>query len=745
MANYLLVTEKTKANVIDDIIKAGEHPECDKLERYRRQGKINKKGVLLVEHKHILKNERSYINGRLTLMSFTNELRKKISVKCYDLDIVKCLPSCARYYAKKYSIDTPQLDDYLKNTEDWFEAGLTKKDINIILNKVDAKKFLESKNNQKLNGLHTEVQLLIEKLKNLNEFKSQIKYAKQKTEEINPNNFLFYILAPLELQVIRKVYDFCETNGIHFNCYTYDGALIQIPDELKSNDILKEINKLVEDIVTFKYKPFNENEKKSEGEKISNDTGIVDTGPVDCRISDKIVEYFKGRIYRVGDKLMVYDELEGIWFENPKDHLRIFKRENYLFEIEEKCNFLAIYKNIYQLIEVSAPVDNNFYNDKDTGYLLFNNGVLDMYYKKILPFNSDYRFTKKINRSFDPYRDYDTERLLDTLFKSMITDEEKMEYLLQLLARGVAGQYLDRQFLVLLGNSACGKSLIVKLFKYTFGSFITTFVADNLIKKTGNNRHDPERENAVLTKIFDTRLAFASEFSLPQDTTGRDFKIDGNKVKSWVSGGDSVDARKVGLASFELVNKSTICMVCNDILEVDNPDQSYIDRANYIQADRSSQKGLLEPNVKFFPAINPDEIDEYIKNTDTLDSLVSLMCDYYADSIDLRMERPESVKHTSLEYIGEQNKPDNWVEKNFEIVPIHPDWITGDVVNWDLVGDNWIAFDDLYQAYKRDGQQGSQTKFGRVLGDFSISKQKKVNKKNVMVRIGIKRLSNEIE
>ena len=90
------------------------------------------------------------------------------------------------------------------------------------------------------------------------------------------------------------------------------------------------------------------------------------------------------------------------------------------------------------------------------------------------------------------------------------------------------------------------------------------------------------------------------------------------------------------------------------------------------------------------------------------------------------MQRPDCVKFVSLEYIGEQNKPDNWVQKNYEIVPIEPEWIKDGTANWELIGDNWVSFDELYQHFKRDGQQGSQTNFGKMLNDFSVSKDKKI-------------------
>ena len=55
------------------------------------------------------------------------------------------------------------------------------------------------------------------------------------------------------------------------------------------------------------------------------------------------------------------------------------------------------------------------------------------------------------------------------------------------------------------------------------------------------------------------------------------------------------------------------------------------------------------------------------------------------------------------------------------------------------VGDNWISFNDLYDAFKRAGNTDSKTKFGMMLNDFSVSYEKKVNKKNIQIRIGIKK------
>ena len=744
MSYTLNITTKCRADIIDDIIKTGEHPECDKLEKYRKQGKVNKNGMLLVEQKYTLKNERAYPEKKLTLMSFSNELRKLISVKCIDIDIKKCLPSCVKYYANKYKIKTPTIDDYLANTQSWFDEKITKKDINIVLNTVDATGFLSEKNNLKLNQLHTEVQFIIQTLSLLPDFKSAIKYAKTKTNNIKPNNFLFYMCAPLELEIIHTITEYINTQtNCHINEYTFDGLLIQTTPDTNPETLLAEINKKVEGIVEFARKPFNEDTIYTFSNQTSQ-TQETDERPWDIVLCEKLLEHFKDQIFKVNGKIMLYDNKSGLWTNDEVEHRRIFMDNQQLFELPKEQAFLGIYKNIYPLIQANAPVNDEFYNDEAIGHLLFTNGVLDMKEYKMLPVDAKYRFTKIINRPYRP-RELPTEDLIEKLFETMIIDEEKRNYLLELIARAVAGEYPDRQFCALIGNTACGKGVITKLLQNTLGQFTATFNTDNLLKRAGNMRYDPERENAPVVKFHDCRITIGNEFSILQDTQGKNMKIDGKKIKSWVSGGDVIHARDVGDKSIPVVNKSFLFLLCNDILDVDNAEDAYISRANYICADRSSRADITEPDELFFPAIDPKELNDYINDINTMDAFIALMCDYYAISVNEgRMDKPDCVKHTTSEFVGEKNTPVNWIEANYEVVSIQPDWFDGESPVWENIGNNFIAVADLYEHYKRDGNAMSETKFGKSLNEISKSVIKKINKKVVRVRVGIKR-SNETE
>ena len=534
MSYTLNITTKCRADIIEDIIKTGEHRDCDKLEKFRKQGKVNKNGILLVDQTYELKNERAYPKKRITLAQLSGDLKKFISVPCIDIDIKKCLPSCIKYYAKKYNVATPTLDDYLANTQSWFDESITKKDVNMVLNMIDATAFLREKNKIKLDQLHTEVQLLINKFMKIDEFKPAIKYAKTKTNQINANNFLFYMCAPLELGVINTVFQFITTEtDCYVNEYTYDGFLIQLGKETNVETLLCEINKKVEGIVEFVRKPFNEDTVYTFSNEISQ-TQETDERPWDIVLCEKVLEHFKDQIFKVNNKIMMYDCKSGIWTNDEVEHRRIFMDNQQIFELSKEEHFLGIYKNIYPLIQSSAPLNHDFYNDEAIGHLLFTNGVLDMYEYKLLPFDPKYRFTKFINRPFH-FRELPTEELVETLFDTMIVDKVKKEYLLELLARAVAGEYPDRQFCALIGNTACGKGVITKLLQNTLGQFVGTFNTDNLLKRAGNMRYDPERENAPVVKFHDCRITIGNEFSILQDAMGKTMKIDSKKIKSWVS------------------------------------------------------------------------------------------------------------------------------------------------------------------------------------------------------------------
>lgn len=748
--HIVIITEKYNLAGVRACLADPECPDKDKLEKIKKNLKVNKEqDIGLLDVKLVFKNgERAYPKGGLTMSMLKKDTRAKVCVKCIDIDIVNCQPTILNFLCEKYNIKTAScLKKYVKFRKDILDDNkITKQDVISIINGGNNTKGCEF-----LNDLKNEMEMICERFSQIEDFKKIIKHAKTKNDVINSRNFLFYIVSDFETRLIVETKNNLENkfHQIHINSYEYDGFKIQLPNSnaVVAPEITEYLNETTKQFgISWMQKPFNENITIENNFEVNIDKDEdKDDRAVDQINADHILEIFKDKIFRTDAGLMVYDDRQGLWYSNDDEHYRIFLENYKHFIIKNEISFKSTYSSAMEIMRVSAPINDNFFNDKDIGHLLFENGVLDMYNFEMKPFSPDYRFTKKINRPYNTNREYECEIVCERLFETMITDKLKLDYFLQLLSRGLAGEYLDRQFAFLIGKTACGKGKMTKFFELACQKYIGNFNAEHLIKKSGNG--ESEREWSFMMNIYDCRIAFSSELQNKAEN-GKEIKLDAQKIKKMVSAGDRIRGRNLYKDAISVINRSFICPCVNDIVEASPADDAYMSRANYIQADRSSSNEITEDNEKFFVADN--EIDEFISSIENQDALIALMCSHYANSVDERIPKPEMVKEIGNMYAGVEEQPDNWVKQNYTIVAIQSDWKTGtklangnDAYDWDKVGDNWISFNELYDAFKRAGNIDSKTKFGLMLNDFSTISYRKVNGKTQVVRIGIKRIQNE--
>jgi len=205
-----------------------------------------------------------------------------------------------------------------------------------------------------------------------------------------------------------------------------------------------------------------------------------------------------------------------------------------------------LFNDAYGLIEADAPTVTNWFDNSSIGYLPFINGALDLKKFEMKHHDPKYKLMNRIERVFNcnniETHKQNADAILEKVFSRPITDIEKRDYLLEKLARGFAGEYLDKQFVWLIGEGDAGKVLIVELFTYSMQSFIGMFNAENLLNSAGNRNKESERKYTFLYDIYDKRIAFSSELTLNTETNKTKFgitkkleSIDGNVIKKLVS------------------------------------------------------------------------------------------------------------------------------------------------------------------------------------------------------------------
>jgi phage/plasmid-associated DNA primase len=457
---------------------------------------------------------------------------------------------------------------------------------------------------------------------------------------------------------------------------------------------------------------------------------------------------------------VVYDEDTGMWNIDIKYSILrkcCVKYANRLFPVlndgDEKKTFDSIFNTCIKTIISLAPVNDEFFNnDEQIGFLLFNNGVLNMKKFELLPFDTKYRFTKKINRDFDVSRDYSKgyKQLFDRLYNKQFTDTLKRDYFLQLLSRGIAGEYKDRVFGTMIGETSCGKGKQTSLLKNAFEGYISFFNGEELLVKN-NASPDVSRSVSFIQKIFDTRVSISNELDIRQQNGKSIVGMNCNLIKK-LTGTDTIITRQIYLTEMETVNKSRPFFLLNDIPSTQGVDDAYIKRANYIEYDRSSKPNLTCDDDMFFQ--QDDSIDDFVNDIFTIDSFIYLICKYYAESCSNMIPKPDCVIATTNERTG-YNNANSYFEDNYSVCKADDvkKYVKKDkndkglwTVNWKTMEedsfDYFIKLDDMYTEYINSGNSCTKTEFTkRVRKQFPhvVVTVRKIYSKTVTCYVGIRK------
>ena len=519
---------------------------------------------------------------------------------------------------------------------------------------------------------------------------------------------------------------------------------------------LKEDNKEVYDFV---YNTPKKNTKKQKDEK-----SLYESLRYDEVMADRLLETFEGKLFKTDMGFFIYDEVRGLWTLDDNLHMGIIQRySTTIFPRDDEKDptynmcFISLYNKAYKLAHAKAPYSKSLDLHKNKGYLLFNNGVLNMYTGKMVDKDPSFCFTRIINRDYDDTLDRSDlkQEVMDKLFDNPFTDIEKREYFLEQLARGAALGCADRMFMFLLGGSASGKGKTTQCLETALDEFVAQFNTSVLVGKKNVNMED-DRSWAWILDIYDRRIAIGNEFEM--DHTEQKDKygnvrtkitcLNGAKLKTLSSNGDKVMCRNVYKAKQQVQNYAYPIIFANDAPDVYG-EMAIINRAIYLNTDRSS---IFDDNL------NPDDpeyfkrdptIDDYVLRTDVGDALVSILCDYYRRSVDNGPKhRPSCVMKEIEERLDTKNTGFDWVKNNYDVYKgdVKSDFVSQVkddgtfLYDWNKVGDWYVVVDTMYEWYKSEGNIDSKTKFGTMLTKNKVlAGSKKIKGRTKTVRVGIRK------
>lgn len=608
---------------------------------------------------------------------------------------------------------------------------------------------------------------------------------KGKTGRKMQTSAMAIMLQDVESKIIMCMYNFLKENGVDVSSIIHDGIITH--ENIKVNrELLDACEQRITETFGFHIKLENKNTAPTESDlkwfqdhmQFIPSHKRSDAEPVfiDQQNCSTILEKLEGMVFRTERGLMMYDKEEGVWLRTEEEHYRIVERDVKLNAGEDSKapTFKKLFSDAYKLLKAKAPRLNDWLAlDGQSGFLCFNNGVLDMYNYKMLPHDPKYYFTRKIYRDFD-CDEFDRlkEELMDRVFRKPFKDssdvtvelreengevkvnirKSKCEYYMGLLSRGVAGvaTLKDRSYMTNIGDTKCGKGLQVGLFKQSLGEYVEPFNADNLKLASGSNRRESERDWTFALKFAECRLACSSELPLDSQTQQTKYgtkqvltKLDANKIKMLVSGGDRLNGRNLYENACEFINRALLIIMVNDIPEVAPADEATVGRGWYIQFERSSSESITQDTENHFVA--DPKIKDWCQKTEVCDAFIALMCDYYKKTVDDPSFniKPSYIVNDTRMFMGAGQSVPEWVKNNYDIYDgDKSEWFnTKGGWDWERVGEWCIRVETIHEFYTRETKNiKSDAVFSKELkkGGFLEFKDRKVHGKTRSWAIGLR-------
>ena len=626
-------------------------------------------------------------------------------------------------------------------------------------------------------GFHDELQRIQRQVApQFQNYKKFEKIAEDKLKEghVAERTALALYLQDQERRIIEVVYRWCVNQGYTVRSLIHDEVLVDRVDESELGltalsayvrdktgyTIVFESKQTVpsdEDLAWFvRHKPF----------MTDNDENMRP----DVLHSTRLLELFEGKAYQTPAGNFMYDDTTGLWVHTEADVLRVVQRHGPVFQVwrhnQDKDTYVpnnsrplgALIKDALPLFWCQCP-KQPLDCGNNRGYLLFDNGVLDGYTNTLLPFDAKFHFTRKIHYSYDPDTVFprDIEHVVSVLFDTAYTkgdgDFVKRNYFLEKLSSAMFEGGVDKEFIVMLGETNSGKGALTLALGEAFMEYVETFSTAVLLQGKNASLEDALKWK-FLVKCYDARLMIGNEISMEtQETTNAygkktraDVPINTDMVKMLVSGGDKINCRLLHQNEVKVANQAFVIILANDI-PYTVADEPYAKRQILMYADRSSTTNGQFDESKHFAA--NEEVKSLVKQGRFKRAFVALLCQYYHTHKHSKTPMPEWVKAAVNENVSSRSSWD-WVTDNYEVYPgsVANDFGAGEAdkdakgrtrLNMSDVGDWFVRSDKLFEIYKENGGRDGVTKFGRTLSEHGILPwDRKVNGKTISIRVGLR-------
>jgi len=604
-----------------------------------------------------------------------------------DLDMKNAHPNILRNLCKLHSIECKYLEDYINHRDEWISELMTTYNIDkftakaillIMINKDELTHQIGGKKikpkPEKFINFDKEMKNILSTLFSIykNDYYKYVKNESwnQKGKMVN------LLLCKYENEYLKKAEKYIKSKDIIIHSRFYDGCQVYIKnskgEKIDEQSLIKGLNKhFKEDNIEWTIKPHNTELKKYLDEMeveekdyfLGSDIEEVSTYILKSLLKDKLIRTETGII------LLNDEKIESNEKEIDRDLYCLISKQDYnCIERTEKGEDKIIkvstipqkIKELVYSVKAKASKDNKFMINiwnETKNRIYFKNGYYNFKEKKFI--EGKYNRTPiKIDREYNPIvakKDYDNlyNNILYPIFSIKNKDEDKsrlelLEYFIYRLSRILAGHIEDKKWILLEGLRNSGKGVITLLLENAFEKYVKITNSGNFIFKD-NSQDEAKRLSWMIDYQF-TRLAFTQEITINKSKKNCD-KVDGNMIKKFCSGGDSIEARKNHENEYQFKIQASLMICCNDMPEITPMDtKEFCEEFQMKSKFLTKEQELTEtkiPSYYYYDA--DDKVKEYIKQDNYINAFIQILIDSYNNPCKYPLELKKQLEEIKEE------------------------------------------------------------------------------------------------
>ncbi len=701
-------------------VNLGEGREIDdktlkSLKSYLKEIIKSKNGI--VKRNYISKRNgkgRMYLDLKYGFQNMMREYRHTLaSDDYYDIDMKNCHPVLFVQYCQKHNIKCIELEKYINDRDLYLSKYSIKKEVILkMINGGPISKKMEK--NDELLILYKEINKAIQTIVDLNqEIKKEIE-IKDPNDKYNINGrCVSYLLTEIENDILMKAYDFFKKKNYEVSVLCFDGLMIRKKE--MSKYVLYDLNDTIYNSIGYRidfvFKPMKdgytisedelieikEEEEEEENKKelikqakeeikqeimilnskaelvIDNDKDGIDY--ILTKIKNNIIKSNKRYFLKKFESSNIYIEDISSGFKETHDYLSSYinkldikkRNNNGIIKIYSKdvSNADTLARGTFREIKDDSTFVNKMWRS-NLGKLCFKNGYYEFSTKLFKPYDDDTYTPIFINYDYKEAKQEDIDFVYEKILDPIYSFKDQQEYKLNWYSRGLAGVYTEKTWAMGLGLRDSGKGVVTGCFKNTFGPYIGSFTAEELLCKSVGSGDISKRLGWMIPLEF-TRLNFSNEVTTENDQ-GKKLKFDGNIIKSMTSGGDEHRARLNFKDEIKFKIQGRMIMNLNEVIECSPNDcneklKLFEYKNKFKKEDLTEQEKFINNNGGDMKILKGDDrIKDIIEQQNIIYAFLHIILNAYTidemktpismtENKDDAIEKDDNIENKILEYI----------------------------------------------------------------------------------------------